>query len=142
MKQFLHILFTLITSLAFSQQKQDTSAAAMVASAHPMATEAGLLMLKQGGNAFDAIAASSFMLSVVEPSMSGLGGRLQAIYFVPGQGVRPGCHHTGSGRIHQKSKRSGARIWYHWCAGHGKRHCPTPPAIRKAFIETGDATRY
>ena len=88
MKQLLPILFTLITSLAFSQQKQDTSAAAMVASAHPMATEAGLLMLKQGGNAFDAIAASSFMLSVVEPSMSGLGGRLQAIYFVPGQGVR------------------------------------------------------
>ncbi len=88
MKQFLPILFTLITSLAFSQQKQDTAAAGMVATAHPMATEAGLLMLKQGGNAFDAIAASSFMLSVVEPSMSGLGGRLQAIYFVPGQGVR------------------------------------------------------
>ena len=88
MKQLLPFLFLLIASLAFSQQKQDTSSAAMVATAHPMATEAGLLMLKQGGNAFDAIAASSFMLSVVEPSMSGLGGRLQAIYFVPGQGVK------------------------------------------------------
>lgn len=88
MKQLFPLLFILIASLAFSQQKQDTSSAAMVASAHPMATEAGLLMLKQGGNAFDAIAATSFMLSVVEPSMSGLGGRLQAIYFVPGQGVR------------------------------------------------------
>ena len=88
MKQLLPFLFILIANLAFSQQKQDTSSAAMVATAHPMATEAGLLMLKQGGNAFDAIAASSFMLSVVEPSMSGLGGRLQAIYFVPGQGVK------------------------------------------------------
>lgn len=88
MKQFLPFLFLLIADLAFSQQKQDTSSAAMVATAHPIATEAGWLMLKQGGNAFDAIAASSFMLSVVEPSMSGLGGRLQAIYFVPGQGVK------------------------------------------------------
>ena len=88
MKYFLFILFSLTFGPAFSQQKQDTSSSAMVASAHPMATEAGLLMLKQGGNAFDAIAASAFMLSVVEPSMSGLGGRLQAIYFVPGQGVK------------------------------------------------------
>lgn len=47
----------------------------MVTANHRVAAEAGAAMLAQGGNAIDAAAAVSFAAGVVEPAMSGLGGR-------------------------------------------------------------------
>ena len=53
----------------------------MVVAAHPLAAEAGLAMLRQGGSAIDAGIAAQMVLTLVEPQSSGIGGGAFILYW-------------------------------------------------------------
>jgi len=53
----------------------------IVATSQPLATEAGLEMLRKGGNAADAAVATAAMLGLTEPESAGIGGDMEAIYY-------------------------------------------------------------
>lgn len=77
------VLFLLVYSISvqaqynpynYSIEKKLTSKKAAVVSAHPLASKAGIAILKKGGNAFDAAIATQLALAVVYPGAGNIGG--------------------------------------------------------------------
>jgi len=75
---------------------------AAIASAHPLATEAGMRILEKGGNAFDAAIAVAASLGVVEPYSAGIGGggfwllydaEQKRYHFIDARETAPGSFH-------------------------------------------------
>src|ERR1700722_4212263 len=70
----------------FTTRPQLAGTFGMVASTHWLASAAGMAVLEQGGNAFDAAVAAGLVLQVTEPHLNGLGGEVPVI-----------AHHAGRG---------------------------------------------
>jgi gamma-glutamyltranspeptidase / glutathione hydrolase len=71
--------------MSFSTRPELRGTFGMVASTHWLATAAGMAVLEQGGNAFDAAVATGFTLQVVEPHLNGPGGDLPALVWPAGR---------------------------------------------------------
>jgi gamma-glutamyltranspeptidase/glutathione hydrolase len=67
---------------AVRPQRHAFSRAGMVATQHYRATQAGVQVLREGGNAIDAAVAAAFALGVCEPQASGLGGQTMMLVHV------------------------------------------------------------
>ncbi|MGH8786640.1 MAG: gamma-glutamyltransferase family protein [Cupriavidus necator] len=69
----------------YPSQKMPLLAANAVSTSQPLAAQAGLRMLYEGGNAIDSAIASAIALTVVEPVMNGIGGDMFALVWHEGQ---------------------------------------------------------
>ncbi len=92
----------------------------MVTAAHPLAAEAGISIIKSGGNAMDGAVAASLAAGVVEPYHTGLGGIASILYFdaetrrttvIDGTSTLPISLRPEAFEIADPGKRAGSYGW-------------------------------
>ena len=71
-----------ITGELFATRSEVIAQNAMVATSHPLASQIGIDILKEGGNAIDAAIAANAALGLMEPTGNGIGGDLFAIVWI------------------------------------------------------------
>ncbi len=69
------------STIGVTERTAVTSSSFMVSAAHPEAAAVGRAVLAGGGNAIDAMVAAQFMLNLVEPQSSGIGGGSFLLYW-------------------------------------------------------------
>lgn len=90
-----------------TQQQRVRADSCLVAAANPYATQAGKLILQQGGNAVDAAIAVNMVLTLVEPQSSGLGGGSFILFWDKATSIL----HTYDGR-ESAPKNAGPELFY------------------------------
>ena len=106
-----------------------TSTEAMIATSQPMATQVGLQVLKDGGNALDAAIAACATLCVTEPASTGIGGDCFILYHEAKTGKLHGLN--GSGRAPGRaSLEEYKRLGHQTMPERGIHSLSVPGAIR------------
>jgi gamma-glutamyltranspeptidase/glutathione hydrolase len=112
---------TLVTTVYAPQNRPDVrGTVGAVSAGHPLAAQAGLAVLRDGGNATDAIIAMAGVLAVTRPHMNGVGGDAFAIFY-DGE--------TGEVSALNASGRSGALATPEFFAAAGADEIPQSGAL-------------
>ena len=112
--------------------------------AHPLATQTAIAMLKRGGSAVDAAVAANAVLGFVEPTSSGLGGDCFAFVWDPKCGEADGhgklgtvaeIAFAGHGAFARRARpHSGGGGGERFHSGRARRMVGIAPALRKAEV--------
>jgi len=128
----------------------------VVATMYPQATEAGIEMLRRGGNAIDAAVAAGFAIGVVEPFNSGLGGisvlvyhaaKTGKTYVIDGTGTLPAASRPDQFELVGKGGQAGIYGWAEVVddannTGHRSVAAPgTPACLCEALERFGSMAR-
>ena len=134
---------TMFSSPGIAADKRDVIAAnGVVASAHPAASQIGVEVLKNGGNAFDAAIATAFAIHVVEPNASGIGGGGFAILYDAKQKKSfvidfreraPGAAHETFYKLDEKGKVLNQAMSIGWYAAGVPGQVAGMEALHKQF---------